>query len=121
MRAGEPVQRYSYPAEAGERTVEDHVVPLGEIISHLAASPQLVEDLPSFRAFMVDHIVMAKIPKWLDDKLNARGLRSEMPTAHWKRSDLTPAEKLDAIWERYGSIGVACPGATGSLFVEYQP
>lgn len=120
-RAGEPIQRYEYPMEADERSIDDHVIPLGEIISLLAATPSLVEELARFRAFMVQHIVMAKIPKWLDDKLNAHGWRSVMPTPQWKNLDLGSEEKLDAVWARYAAIGVIRPGRPGSPFTDYQP
>lgn len=120
-RAGEPLQRVTYPLAPGEASVQDHVIPLGEIISHIAETPQIAQDLERFRSFMVDHIVMAKIPKTLDDQLTAAGLQSRMPNNDWKQTGLSPEQKQNAVWARYAAIGVVRFKGPGSLFEEYEP
>ena len=106
-----------YAWESGSRN--EHVVPMRCLVKHLIAKPELWDGrdgLLKLRRFLCEHLVLARVPKELDDVLK----RHEMPNDTW-HLPVSPmrtqrAKDMD-LWGRYRAVsGLRCHWQTKPHF-----
>lgn len=88
------------------RFINEHVVPMKCLVRHLIAAPALwagPDGVTTLRAFLCEHLVLARIPKQLNDLLPP----SEMPNDAWhlpcteQHGELA---KNELLWARYRGV-----------------
>jgi hypothetical protein len=116
--------RYVGDVYTGDRT-NDHVVPLKCIVERLIECAKewtgAAEDVTQLRCFLSEHLLMADIPKTLNQDL----ARDSMPNQDWWKpavAGFSEQSKQEALWGRYiaSANGLVIPSSGDVDFVRVR-